>query len=163
MSRLLESSGEEVDASSTSEATKDFMARLRINIIADQVLQPDEPDGCPMDIVFSQDVIARHAGIEWYHEDARPVDLLKLFPSQWSRRRSAATDDMKSVVYLCCPVQSRAGWAYLTAIATVLKGDWDKNEARRLLPTRQLDFQKQENDQHFRGDTQFRELGHQLR
>ena len=142
--QIIESSGEEVDAFSTSEATKDFMARLRINIIADQVLQPDEPDGCPMDIVFSQDVIARHAGIEWYHEDARPVDLLKLFPSQWSRRRSAATDDMKSVVYLCCPVQSRAGWAYLTAIATVLKGDWDKNEARRLLPTRQLDFQKQE-------------------
>ena len=141
--QIIESSGEEVDTFSTSEATKDFMARLRINIIADQVLQPDEQEGCPMDIVFSQDVIARHAGIEWYYEDARPIDLLKLFPSQWSRRRSAAKDDMKSVVYLCCPVQSREGWAYLTAMATVLKGDWDRNEARRLLPTRQLDFQKQ--------------------
>ena len=142
--QIIESSSEEIDAFSTSEATKDFMARLRINIIADQVLQPDEQDGCPMDIVFSQDVIARHAAIEWYHEDARPINLLKLFPSQWSRRRSAAKDDMKSVVYLCCPVQSREGWAYLTAMATVLKGDWDRNEAQRLLPARQLDFQKQE-------------------
>ena len=51
---------------------------------------------------------------------------------------------MKSVVYLCCPVQSREGWAYLTAIATILKGNWDGNEARRLLPARQLDFQTQE-------------------
>ena len=142
--QIIESSGKEVDAFSTSEATKDFMARLRINIIADQVLQPDEQDGCPMDIVFSQDVIARHAGIEWYPEDAQSVEILKLFPSQWSRRRPASKDDMKSIVYLCCPVQSREGWAYLTAIATVLKGDWDENEARRLLPARQLDFQTQE-------------------
>ena len=142
--QIIENSGEEVDAFSTSEATKDFMARLRINIIADQVLQPDEQDGCPIDIVFSQDVIARYAGIEWYPEDAQPVELLKLFPSQWTRRRPAAKDDMKSVVYLCCPVQSREGWAYLTAIATVLKGNWGENEAVRLLPARRLDFQKQE-------------------
>ena len=142
--QIIQSSGEEVDAFSASEATKDFMARLRINIIADQVSQPDKRDGCPMDIVFSQDVIARHAGIEWYSEDARPVELLKLFPSRWSRRRPASKDDMKSVVYLCCPVQSREVWTYLTAMATVLKGDWDENEASRLLPARQLDFQKQE-------------------
>lgn len=142
--QIIESSGEEIDTFSTSEATKDFLARLRINIIADQVHHPDEQDGCPMDIVFSQDVIARHARVEWYHEDARPMDLLNLFPSQWSRRRSAAKDDMKSVVYLCCPVQTREGWAYLTAMATVLNGDWDRNEARRLLPARQLDFQRQD-------------------
>ena len=142
--QIIESIDEEVDVFSTSEATKDFMARLRINIITDQVLEPDEQDGCPIDIVFSQDVIARHARIEWYPEDAQPVECLNLFPSQWSRRRPAAKDDMKSVVYLCCPVQSREGWAYLTAIATILKGNWDGNEARRLLPARQLDFQTQE-------------------
>ena len=141
---IIESIDEEVDVFSTSEATKDFMARLRINIITDEVIVPNEQDGCPIDVVFSQDVIARHARIEWYHEDAQPIECLDLFPSQWSRRRPAAKDDMKSVVYLCCPVQSREGWAYLTAIATILKGNWDGNEARRLLPTRQLDFQTQE-------------------
>ena len=142
--QIIESNGEEIDTFSTSEATKDFMARLRINIMVDQVQNPNEQDGYPMDIVFSQDVIARHARIEWYHEDAQPMDLLKLFPSQWSRRRSAAKDDMKSIVYLCCPVQSREGWAYLTAMATVLNGDWDRNKTHRLLPTRQLDFQRQD-------------------
>ncbi len=142
--QIIESIDEEVDVFSASEATKDFTARLRINITTDQVLEPDERDGCPIDVVFSQDVIARHARIEWYPEDAQPVECLNLFPSQWSRRRPAAKDDMKSVVYLCCPVQSREGWAYLTAIATILKGNWDGNEARRLLPTRQLDFQTQE-------------------
>ena len=47
---------------------------------------------------------------------------------------------MKSVVYLCCPVQTREGWVYLTAVASVLRGDWDGDAARRLLPARQLDF-----------------------
>ena len=144
--QIIENNGKgEVDAFNTSEVTKDFMARLRINIIADQVRQ-DVQEGCPMDIVFSQDVIARHPKIEieWYREDAQPVDLLKLFPSQWSRRYPAAKDNMKSVVYLCCPVQSREGWAYLVAMATILKGDWDENKGLGLLPARQLDFQEPE-------------------
>ena len=142
--QIIENIGEEVEVFNTSEATKDFMARLRISISTDQVLKPNEQDGCPIDIVFSQDVIARHARIEWYSEDAQPIECLDLFPSQWSRRRPAAKDDMKSAVYLCCPVQSREGWAYLTAITTILKGNWDGNEDRRLLPARQLDFQTQE-------------------
>ena len=37
---------------------------------------------------------------------------------------------MKSVVYLCCPVQSQ-GWTFLTALTTFLKGDWDENDERR--------------------------------
>lgn len=142
--QIIDSHGDEIDIFSTSEATRDFMARLRINIIADEVQTPNPQDGCPMDIVFSQDVIARHAEIEWYLTDAQPINLLELFPSQWSRRRPAVRDDMKSVVYLCCPVQSREGWAYMTSIATVLKGDWDGNTARKLLPARQLDFLKKD-------------------
>ncbi len=128
------------DAFNASEATQDFMARLRICIVADQAPPPDPKDGCPYDIVFSQDVIARHARVEWYAEGARPVDLDALVPARWARRRPAARDDMKSVVYLTCPVQSREGWAFLTALASVLKGDWDEDESRRLLPARQLDF-----------------------
>jgi S-DNA-T family DNA segregation ATPase FtsK/SpoIIIE len=128
------------DAFSASEATQDFMARLRICIVADQAPPPDPKDGCPYDIVFSQDVIARHAQIEWYAEGARPIELDALVPARWSRRRAAAQDDMKSVVYLTCPVQSREGWAYLTAVTSILRGDWDEDEGRRLLPARQLDF-----------------------
>lgn len=131
----------DVDAFNASEATQDFMARLRICIIADEAPPPDPRDGCPYDIVFCQDVIARHARIEWYTESAKPVDLEALVPARWSRRRPAAKDDMKSVVYLCCPVQSSEGWTFLTALTSFLKGDWDGIKDRRLLPARQLDFQ----------------------
>lgn len=123
-----------------SESTQDFMARLRISVIADQAPPPDPKDGAPHDIVFSQDVISRHAKLEWLSEPASPADFAELLPSRWSRRRPAAADDLKSSVYLCCPIQSEEGWAYLSAVASVFKGDRDRNDRRRLLPTRQLDF-----------------------
>ena len=128
------------DAYSASEATQDFMAKLRISVIADQAPPPDPQDGCPYDIVFSQDVISRHAEIAWYPESADPADFRSLLPSRWSRRRPAAADDLKSSVFLCCPVQSAEGWSYLTALATLFQGDWDGNPRRRLLPVRQLNF-----------------------
>ena len=128
------------DAYSPSEATQDFMAKLRISVIADQAPPPDPQDGCPYGIVFSQDVISRYAHIEWYQEAADPADFRTLLPSRWSRRRPAAADDLKSAVFLCCPVQSTEGWSYLTAVATLFRGDWDEDRQRRLLPVRQLDF-----------------------
>lgn len=137
---IIETSDSDSDAFNASEATRDFMARLRIGIMADQAPVPDPKDGAPADIVFSQDVIARHARIEWFLEDACPADIATFVPPRWSRRRPAAQDDMKSVVYLCCPVQTAEGWAYLTAISSFLRGDWDGNTARRLMPARQLDF-----------------------
>ena len=138
--QIISSSDADPDSFNASEATQDFMARLRIAIMVDQAPPPNPKDGCFADIAFSQDVIARHARIEWYFETATPIALENLIPPRWSRRRPAAKDDMKSVVYLCCPVQSREGWAFLTALTTFLKGDWDGNEERRLLPARQLDF-----------------------
>lgn len=140
--RLLESADTNVDSYNASEATRDFMARLRIGIMADQAPVPDPKDGCPTDIVFSQDVIARHARLTWYQENARPVTGSDLLPSRWGRRRPAAKDDLKSVVYLCCPAQTEEGWRYLTAVATFFQGDWDKHEDKRLLPARQLDFEE---------------------
>ena len=130
----------DVDSFNASEATQDFIARLRICIIADQAPPPNPKDGCPYDIVFSQDVIARLSQVEWYPETATPIAVDSLVPSRWSRRRAAAIDDMKSVVYLCSPVQTEEGWSFLTALTTFIKGDWDENEGKRLLPARQLDF-----------------------
>lgn len=146
---IVETSDGDADAFNASEGTRDFMARLRISIMADQAPPPDPKDGCPADIVFSQDVIARHARLEWFPQDARPAEATTLVPSRWSRRRPAARDDMKSVVYLSCPVQARDGWAYLTALTTFLKGDWDGRETPRLLPARQLDFQDPDTSQIF--------------
>jgi S-DNA-T family DNA segregation ATPase FtsK/SpoIIIE len=138
--RIIESSDADVDSFVTSEATKDFMARLRIGIMADQAPVSDPKDGPPADIVFLQDVIARHAGLDWYLEACDPVDAGSFIPARWSRRRPSATDDMKSVAYLCCPVQTQEGWSFITALTTFLKGDWEESEGRRLLPARKLDF-----------------------
>ncbi len=137
---ILEAADEDADSFNASEATRDFMARLRIGIMADQAPPPSEKDGLPTDIVFSQDVISRHARIEWYPEDAAPVDFEEWIPPRWSRRRPAAMDDLKSMAYLCCPVQSLEGWNYLTALTSFIKGDWDGNTTKRLLPVRQLNF-----------------------
>lgn len=138
--QIVDASDADGDAYVASETTRDFMARLRIGISADQAPPPDPRDGCPNDIVFSQDVIARHARLEWYPEDARPADPETLNPAQWSRRRPVAAGDMKSVVYLTCPVQRAEGWKYLAAIASFFRPDWDRNAQAKLLPTRQLDF-----------------------
>jgi S-DNA-T family DNA segregation ATPase FtsK/SpoIIIE len=139
--QIVEASQGNGDAFVASESTRDFMARLRIGIMADQAPPPDPREGCPMDMVFSQDVIARHARLEWYRVGARPAEAQSLNPAQWSRRRPVAAGDMKSVVYLTCPVQHGHGWAYLSAVATFFKGDWDGNVSERWLPARELDFQ----------------------
>jgi S-DNA-T family DNA segregation ATPase FtsK/SpoIIIE len=138
--RIIESSDADVDSFVTSEATKDFMARLRIGIMADQAPVSDPKDGPPTDIVFLQDVIARHASLDWYPEACDPVENESFIPARWSRRRPSPTDDMKSVAYLCCPVQTKEGWAFITALTTFLKGDVEEHDRRRLLPARKLDF-----------------------
>ena len=138
--QIVEASDTDGDAYIASETTRDFMARLRIGISAHQTPPPDPRDGCPNDIVFCQDVIARRARLEWYSEVARPASPETLNPAQWSRRRPVAAGDMKSVVYLTCPVQRAEGWAYLTAISSFFQPGWDPNSPTRLLPARQLDF-----------------------
>jgi S-DNA-T family DNA segregation ATPase FtsK/SpoIIIE len=138
--RIIESSDADVDSFVTSEATKDFMARLRIGIMADQAPVSDPKDGPPTDIVFLQDVIARHASLDWYLEACDPVEAESFIPARWSRRRPSPTDDMKSVAYLCCPVQTKEGWSFITSLTTFLKGDVEELDKRRLLPARKLDF-----------------------
>lgn len=138
--KIIESSDADADSFVSSEAAKDFMARLRIGIMADQAPVPDPKDGPPADMVFLQDVIARHAGMEWYTETCVPVDSASFIPARWSRRRPSPSDDMKSVVYLCCPVQTKEGWSFITALTTFIRGDWDCVESKRLLPARKLDF-----------------------
>ena len=108
--------------------------------MADQAPVRDPKEGPPTDIVFLQDVIARHASVEWYTETSFPVQSASFIPARWARRRPSAMDDMKSVVYLCCPVQTKEGWAFTTALTTFIRGDWDGIEDKRLLPARKLDF-----------------------
>lgn len=148
--KIIESSNMDVDSFVSSEAAKDFMARLRIGIMADQAPIPDPKDGPPADLVFLQDVIARHASLEWYQETCAPVESASFIPARWSRRRPSPTDDMKSVAYLCCPVRTQEGWSFITALTTFIKGDWDGIQSKRLLPARKLDFNDPQTSSIFR-------------
>jgi len=138
--KIVEAADSDPDSFVASEAAKDFMARLRIGIMADQAPIPDPKDGPPFDIVFLQDVIARKAKLEWYPVDAAPMDSSTFVPSRWSRRRPSAFDDMKSVVFLCSPVQTRENWSFINALTSFLKAAWDGDPNKKLLPARQLDF-----------------------
>ena len=103
--KIIESSEADADSFVSSEAAKDFMARLRIGIMADQAPVPDPKDGPPADIVFLQDVIARHAGLEWYPETCVEVDSATFIPARWSRRRFAGRNRSaccRSFFRLCC-------------------------------------------------------------
>ena len=138
--KIVEAEQTDPDKFVSSEMASDFMAKLRIGIMADQAPAPDPKDGPPADIVFLQDVISRHARIEWFWEKGKTVEGGNFYPSRWSRKKPAAADDMKSVAFLCCPAQTKEGWAYLTGLTSFLKGDWDGREDGHLLPGRQLDF-----------------------
>lgn len=137
---ILEAGESDTDGFVSSEASRDFLARLRIGILADEAPVPDPRDGPRADLVFLHDVISRHATIEWYREDATPVTVDDIVPSRWSRRRPSPSDEQKSIVYLCSPAQTPEGWAYLTAIASYFRPDFDADKQRRYLPARQLDF-----------------------
>jgi DNA segregation ATPase FtsK/SpoIIIE, S-DNA-T family len=146
---ILEAADADTDGFVSSEASRDFMARLRIGIMADEAPVPNPRDGPRTDLVFLHDVIARRAKIEWYREDATPVELSTLVPSRWSRRRPSPTDEEKSIVYLCCPAQTDEGWGYLTAISSYFRPDWDADVKGRYLPARQLDFHDPETSKIF--------------
>lgn len=52
--KIIESSENNADSFVASEATRDFIARLRIGIMVDQAPVPDPKDGPPADIVFTE-------------------------------------------------------------------------------------------------------------
>jgi S-DNA-T family DNA segregation ATPase FtsK/SpoIIIE len=145
---LIESSERDADSVVASEATRDFMARLRVGIMADQAPLPSALDGPPADIVFLQDVVARLAEVQWNDEPhtAASPELRAYVPTQWSRRRPAMRDDLRSTTYLCCPVQPSVGWAYLRGVAGVVRAEPPRQEVFPL-PTRQVRFNSNETRQ----------------
>lgn len=140
--KILEGSENDVDSFVASEASRDFMARLRIGIMADSAPIPSAQDGPPIDIVFLQDVIARLADPVWLTEpsDAQVPEMLHHVPPRCSRRRPGTMDDLRSVMYLTSPVQPAVGWHYLQALYSVMQSV-DIDPAVRPIPARQISFQ----------------------
>jgi len=144
-SKMIEGTDSDPDMFVASEVTSDFMAKLRIGVMAHQSSVSESEEGKPFDLVFLQDVISRHAKFDWVKVDTlnQMPDILELFPARWSKRRPAAKDELKSITYLVCPSQTIQGWEYLRFIKSVTQ-TFDEESNEYYLPSRQITFQNNE-------------------
>ncbi|WP_339307032.1 FtsK/SpoIIIE domain-containing protein [Paenibacillus sp. FSL L8-0435] len=141
--KMIENTDSDADSFVASEVTRDFMARLRVGVMAHEATSLDTKEGKQADIVFLQDVISRQANLEWDEVEIRQIpELLNHYPPRWARRRSTGKDELKSTVYLTCPSQPSVGWSYLSAVYSVVRGK-DVAPGRYFLPARQISFQNE--------------------
>jgi len=140
--QMLESSDADPDAFIASEVSQDFMARLRIAVMSNDVPALNPREGKFADIVFLQDAISRQAKVIWQTSpfDSAAPDILTHSPARWSRKRPSAKDELKSIVYLTCPKQPAVGQAYLDLVYSVIVGE-DCTPKQHFLPARQISFQ----------------------
>lgn len=126
--RSLACASESVDNFNTSEATREFMARLRINIMVTDNENVTTHDSHPYDIVFAESAIAHHARLKWYpvQIDSRPADQVK--PSAWSRRKPMESGAISAAVYLTSPALPEPVWQYINATSFAIEPE----EARRI-------------------------------
>lgn len=139
---MIESFDADPDAYVASEMSRDYLAKLRIGVMADEApAARDEKEGRVADIVFLQDVISRLAEEKWEptpRAQSHP-SLLEHVPPRWSRKRVLQKGDLKSTAYLVCPKQPAVGEHYVQAVACVVNSQ-DAKEETVGLPVRQILF-----------------------
>ena len=142
-SELLERSEGDPDALVVSETSRNFMSKLRIGVMLDSGAV--SPSGHrSVDVAFLHDVVSRQAKEAWFSVAAQTAlpDLLDHVPARWSYRRVTAEDELKATTYLACPRQPAVGWAYLDAVASVVRRQ-SHLVTEHFLPARQISFQDQ--------------------
>ncbi len=133
------------DGLHASEATRDFMARLRITIMVNQAAPDLSADGPPYDIVFRHDVISRAArqGLGRVTADVLSGGGDRRRPLVQASGLSAAATATPWCT-LACPAQPPEGWALLDALGA-LHDAHQAGKARAagatLMPARQTDIQ----------------------
>lgn len=140
---LLEGSEADPDALVVSETSRNFMSKLRIGVMLDGGAMPSV-DHRSVDVAFLHDVVSRQAKEAWFSVPASATmpNLLDHVPPRWSYRRVTAEDELKATNYLACPRQPAAGWAYLDAVADVVRRQ-SHSLGDHVLPARQISFQDQ--------------------
>ncbi len=142
--QIIESSDVDPDAFIASEVSQDFMARLRIAVMSNDVPTDNPREGKFADIVFLQDAISRQAKVTWQSSpfDSSVLNILTHFPARWSRKRPAAKDELKSTVYLTCPKQPAVGQVYIDMVHSIIVNENCPLE-QHFLPARQISFQEE--------------------
>lgn len=139
------------DESDSTEATGDFLAKVRVNITAASRLRR-QGRSQPVDIAYCRDLISNEAKVVWEWVHRETVSSNDLQPHQWSRRIPVTTGDKRVRLQLVCPAQTEAGWAYLYAIAELCANGADKAWKVGECPVlmRNLDFDDQNVERIFR-------------
>lgn len=139
---LLDRSEGDSDAIVVSETSRNFMSKLRIGVMLDSGAARPSDAAREIDIAFLHDVVSRQARVQWFPVPAGAANpsLLEHVPARWSYRRVTAEDELKATVYLTCPRQPDAGWAYVDAVANVIRRQ-AHGAKEHYLPARQISFQ----------------------
>lgn len=139
---LLDRSEGDSDAIVVSETSRNFMSKLRIGVMLDSGAARPSDAAREIDIAFLHDVVSRQAREQWFPVPAAAANpsLLEHVPARWSYRRVTAEDELKATVYLTCPRQPDAGWAYVDAVANVIRRQ-AHGAKEHYLPARQISFQ----------------------
>jgi DNA segregation ATPase FtsK/SpoIIIE, S-DNA-T family len=141
---LLDRSDGDPDAVVVSETSRNFMSKLRIGVMLDSGNPGDDGTTREIDVAFLHDVVSRQAKEAWFSvpaDDHNPT-MLEHVPARWSYRRVTAEDELKATSYLTCPRQPHAGWAYVDAVACVIRRQ-SHNSNEHYIPARQISFQDQ--------------------
>ncbi|MGI4796554.1 MAG: FtsK/SpoIIIE domain-containing protein [Janthinobacterium lividum] len=141
-SELLEKAEGDPDTVVVSETSRNFMSKLRIGVMLDTGANPTPGKGREIDVAFLHDVVSRQAREQWFSVPATEHNpgLLEHVPARWSYRRVTAEDELKATSYLTCPRQPEAGWAYVDAVANVIRRQSHAAD-EHFLPARQISFQ----------------------
>lgn len=139
---LLERSEGDPDAVVVSETSRNFMSKLRIGVMLDAGGSSGGISTREIDVAFLHDVVSRHAREQWFPVPAMSDNpsLLSHVPARWSYRRVTSEDELKATSYLTCPRQPDAGWAYIDAVASVVRRQ-SHGAGEHFLPARQISFQ----------------------
>ncbi|MFA6115503.1 MAG: FtsK/SpoIIIE domain-containing protein [Sphingomonas sp.] len=139
---LLDRSEGDPDAVVVSETSRNFMSKLRIGVMLDSGTGNSDGKTREIDVAFLHDVVSRQAREAWFSVPAEASNpgLLEHVPARWSYRRVTAEDELKATSYLTCPRQPDAGWAYVDAVAGVIRRQ-SHGANEHYLPARQISFQ----------------------
>lgn len=141
---LVTKTGDDPDLPVVSEISKNFISKLRIAVAPSSSTAPQANDGFRVfDVAFLHDVASRTAGVEWIPVDwTNDRPSLEHAPSRWSYRSVSGENELKSTTFLTCPRQTASGWAYVAAVASVVR-QTDAPAGTRSLPARRISLQNE--------------------
>lgn len=141
---LVTKTGDDPDLPVVSETSENFMSKLRISVTPPSSTPTKTNDGFrAFDIAFLHDVVARTAALEWIPVDwTNDRSSLEHAPSRWSYRSVSGENELKSTTFLTCPRQTASGWAYVGAVASVVR-QTDAPAGAHFLPSRRISLQNE--------------------